>query len=61
MLANAFVEELIIRVSSVEDIPAKTAVKLTTLFKMVMDRIPKLFEVNIRLSIINQISSLKIY
>ncbi|KAE8741357.1 hypothetical protein FOCC_FOCC013124 [Frankliniella occidentalis] len=44
VLANAFIEELVIRVSSVEDIPANTAVKLTSLFKMVQERIPKLFQ-----------------
>lgn len=44
VLANAFVEELTVRVVSVEDIPANTAVQLSTLFKMVLDRIPELFE-----------------
>ncbi|XP_034246054.1 centromere/kinetochore protein zw10 homolog [Thrips palmi] len=44
VLANTFVEELILRVVSVEDIPANTAVHLTSLFKKVSDRIPKLFE-----------------
>ncbi|KAK3928671.1 Centromere/kinetochore protein zw10-like protein [Frankliniella fusca] len=44
VLANAFIEELVLRVSTVEDIPANTAVKLTLLFKMVQERIPKLFQ-----------------
>lgn len=44
VLANAFLEELVVRVSSVEDIPANTAVQLTSIFKMVQERIPKLFE-----------------
>lgn len=46
VLANAFIEELIVRVSSVEDIPANTATQLTSLFKMVQERIPQLFMVN---------------
>lgn len=47
VLANAFVEELIVRVSSVEDIPANTAVQLTTFFKIVTDKIPQLFEASL--------------
>lgn len=43
-LANAFMEELVVRVLSVEDISASTAVKLTSHFKMAQERIPLLFE-----------------
>ncbi|PSN39911.1 hypothetical protein C0J52_07953 [Blattella germanica] len=43
-LLNALVEELIIRVTTVEDIPAATAVHLVTVFGIVSDRAPKVFE-----------------
>jgi hypothetical protein len=44
-LLNALVEELIIRVTTVEDIPATTAVHLVTVFGVVIDRAPRVFEV----------------
>jgi hypothetical protein len=39
------VEELIIRVTTVEDIPATTAVHLVTVFGVVIDRAPQVFQV----------------
>jgi hypothetical protein len=39
------VEELIIRVTAAEDIPATTAVRLVTVFGVVTDRAPLVFQV----------------
>jgi hypothetical protein len=44
-LLNALVEELIIRVTTVEDVPATTAVHLVTVFSIVIDRAPQVFQV----------------
>jgi hypothetical protein len=44
-LLNVLVEELIIRVTTVEDIPATTAVHLVTVFGVVIDRAPRVFQV----------------
>jgi hypothetical protein len=44
-LLNALVEELIIRVTTVEDVPATTAVHLVTVFSVVINRAPRLFQV----------------
>ena len=44
-LLNSLVEELIIRVTTVEDIPAATAVHLVTVFSIVIDRAPQVFQV----------------
>jgi hypothetical protein len=44
-LLNALVEELIIRVTTVEDVPATTAVHLVTVFSVVINRAPQLFQV----------------
>ncbi|XP_021924811.1 centromere/kinetochore protein zw10 homolog isoform X4 [Zootermopsis nevadensis] len=43
-LLNALVEELIIRVTTVEDVPATTAVHLVTVFSIVIDRAPQVFQ-----------------
>ncbi|PNF35888.1 hypothetical protein B7P43_G08563 [Cryptotermes secundus] len=43
-LLNALVEELIIRVTTVEDVPATTAVHLVTVFSVVINRAPHLFQ-----------------
>jgi hypothetical protein len=44
-LLNALVEELIIRVTTVEDVPATTAVHLVTVFNVVIYRARHLFQV----------------
>ncbi|XP_069704525.1 centromere/kinetochore protein zw10 homolog [Periplaneta americana] len=43
-LLNALVEELIIRVTTVEDVPAATAIHLVTVFGVVIDRAPQVFQ-----------------
>jgi centromere/kinetochore protein ZW10 len=43
-LLNVLVEELITRVTTVEDIPATTAVHLVTVFGVVTDRAPRVFQ-----------------
>jgi hypothetical protein len=49
-LLNVLVEELIIRVTTVEDIPATTAVHLVTVFGVVIDRAPRVFQVKAQYS-----------
>ena len=48
-LLNTFVEELIIRVTTVEDIPDATAAHLVTVFGIVIDRAPQVFQVSFKL------------
>jgi hypothetical protein len=49
-LLNALVEELIIRVTTVEDMPAAIAIHLVTVFSVVISRAPQVFQVTIQLS-----------
>lgn len=44
---NSMVEDLIIRVISVEDIPADVATELVTLFNMIVKRAPQIFPVSL--------------
>lgn len=44
---NSMVEDLIIRVVSVEDIPADVATDLGTLFNMIVKRVPVIFPVSL--------------
>ncbi|XP_071865112.1 zeste-white 10 kinetochore protein [Bombus fervidus] len=45
-ITNSMVEDLIIRVISVEDIPADVATELVTLFNMIVKRAPQIFPVH---------------
>ena len=44
---NSMVEDLIIKVISVEDIPADVATELVTLFNMIVKRAPQIFPVSL--------------
>lgn len=44
---NSMIEDLIIRVLSVEDIPADVATELVTLFNLIIKRAPQIFPVSL--------------
>lgn len=46
-IMNSMVEDLIIRVTSVEDIPADVATELVALFNMIVKRAPQIFPVSL--------------
>lgn len=48
---NSMIEDLIIRVLSVEDIPADVATELITLFNLIVKRAPQIFPVSLQKNI----------
>lgn len=54
---NSMIEDLIIRVLSVEDIPADVATELITLFNLIVKRAPQIFPVSLQKNIIFFINS----